>query len=82
VRIPFHVQVERATERSPGAIREGSYTLTDNIVRVYDQNGRLVGSGTLAPDAEALARAKQILREKEDRNAFYAPIAYPKQGIV
>jgi hypothetical protein len=74
--------VEAATERSPGAIREGSYSLNGSTLRVFNETGRLIDTVTVAPDADPTARAKRILREKNEGSGFWAPINYPKQGIV
>jgi hypothetical protein len=64
----IQVQVAPPTENDPGAIVEGSYTLTeDGVVRVYDHN--LLGTEHLA-GAVAAATARRVLREKKSPNAF------------
>jgi hypothetical protein len=61
----IHVQVAPPTERDPGAVIEGSYTLTESgVVRVYDADRNLLGSERLAPGADAGAAARRVLREK------------------
>jgi hypothetical protein len=46
----IRVQVAPPTENDPGAIVEGSYTLTeDGVVRVYDVDHNLLGTEHLRP---------------------------------
>jgi hypothetical protein len=66
------VQVAPPTENDPGAIVEGSYTLTeDGVVRVYDVDHNLLGTEHLRPGADAGAAARRVLREKKAPNDFW-----------
>jgi hypothetical protein len=60
----IRVQVAPPTEDDPGAIVEGSYTLEDGVLRVYDTDQNLLGTEHLRPDADAGAAARRVLREK------------------
>jgi hypothetical protein len=56
----IRVQVAPPTENDPGAIVEGSYTLTeDGVVRVYDVDHNLLGTEHLRPGADAGAAARR-----------------------
>jgi hypothetical protein len=71
------VQVAPPTDTDPGAIVEGSYTLTeDGVVRVYDADHNLLGTERLAPGADAGAAARRVLREKKSPAQFWNPISY------
>jgi hypothetical protein len=60
------VQVAPPTESDPGAVIEGSFTLTEGgVVRVYDVDHKLLGTEYLAPGADAGAAARRVLREKK-----------------
>jgi hypothetical protein len=73
----IQVQVAPPTERNPGAIVEGTYTLTeDGVVRVYDADHNLVGTEHLHPGADAGAAARRVLREKKAPGQFWSPIPY------
>src|SRR5262249_36009286 len=48
----------------PGHIIEGSYSLAGNVLRVYDETGRLLAMDTLRPDDDAAHAARKILKEK------------------
>jgi hypothetical protein len=68
----IYVQVAPPTENSPGAIVEGSYTLTESgVVRVYDVDGNLLGTERLHPGADAGAAARRELRAKRAPNDFW-----------
>ena len=47
----------------PGQIIEGSYSLSDSVLRVYDETGRLLGTDTLRPGDDAGHAARKILKE-------------------
>jgi hypothetical protein len=52
----IQVQVAPPTEDDPGAVIEGSYTLTESgVLRVYDADRNLLGTEHLAPGADAAA---------------------------
>jgi hypothetical protein len=57
----------------PGQISEGHYTITGNVVRVEDMEGRSLGTQALRPGESAATVAKQILR-KEAPNKFWQPL--------
>jgi hypothetical protein len=71
------VQVAPPTETDPGAVIEGSYTLTEGgVLRVYDADRNLLGTERLQPGADARAAARRVLREKKGRDPFWNPIPY------
>jgi hypothetical protein len=73
----IYVQTAPPTEDSPGEIVEGSYTLAaDGGIRVYDVDGNLLGTEHLAPDADAVAAARRVLRAKKAPAQFWNPIDY------
>ena len=73
----IRVHVAPPTETDPGAIVEGSYTLTeDGVVRVYDVDHNLLGTEHLRPGADAGAAARRVLREKKAPAQFWNPINY------
>jgi hypothetical protein len=72
----IRVQVAPPTDTDPGAIVEGSYTLEDDVVRVYDVDQNLLGTEHLAPGADAGAAARRVLREKKGPEPFWNPIPY------
>jgi hypothetical protein len=73
----IRVQVAPPTENDPGAVIEGSYTLTeDGVLRVYDTDQNLLGTEHLRPDADAGAAARRVLREKKGPEPFWNPIPY------
>jgi hypothetical protein len=74
----IRVQVAPPTDTDPGAIVEGSYTLTEDgrVLRVYDADQNLLGTEHLRPDADAGAAARRVLREKKGPEPFWNPIPY------
>jgi hypothetical protein len=77
----IRVQVAPPTESDPGAIVEGSYTLTeDGVLRVYDADQNLLGTDHLSPGADAGAAARRVLRAKKGPEPFWSPIAYCAHG--
>jgi hypothetical protein len=70
----------------PGQIIEGSYSLSGNVLRVYDDTGRLLGTDTLRPGDDVMHAARKILKESTGSMAlFYDPIPYRRSafwGIV
>jgi hypothetical protein len=61
----------------PGQIIEASYTVTDNLLRVYDEGERPRGAATLRPEGDLEAAARQVIREKHGKHLrFYDPISY------
>jgi hypothetical protein len=71
-----HIQIAPPTENDPGAIVEGSYTLTaDGVLRVYDADDNLLGTEHLQPGADAVAAARRVLRAKKSPE-FWAPLNY------
>ena len=60
----------------PGQIIEGSYSLSGNVLRVYDETDRLLGTDTLRPGDDAVHAARKILKEKRGKHlSFYDPIS-------
>jgi hypothetical protein len=67
----------------PGQIIEGSYSLSGNVLRVYDETGRLLGTDTLKPGDNAEIPARKLLREKFGKHqAFNQPIHYPPRAMT
>jgi hypothetical protein len=61
----------------PGQIIEGSHSLSGNVLRVYDDEGRLLGTDKLQPGDDAAHAARKILKAKHGKHhAFYDPIRY------
>jgi hypothetical protein len=70
-------QTAPPTDTDPGAIVEGSYTLTEGgTLRIYGADRNLLGTEHLPPGADAGAAARQVLRAKK-ATGFWAPIPYP-----
>jgi hypothetical protein len=59
----------------PGQIIEASYSVTGDVLRVYDDEGRLLGTDRLQPGDDASHAARKILKEKHGKHlSFYNPI--------
>jgi hypothetical protein len=79
---PIMVQIRAPDERDvAGVIARGVYRYTDNMVRVWDTEGELLGSAPLRPGDDPQAAAKKLLREKCGGTGFYAPISPPRRPI-
>jgi hypothetical protein len=76
------VQVERPSERSPGAVRHGEYTFDGATVHVYGDDCRLIATAKVPPGDDVGAAARRLLRDGRRSSDFYAPINYPPRGIV
>jgi hypothetical protein len=60
---------------NPGQIIEGSHSLSGNVLRVYDDEGRLLGTDKLQPGGDAAHAARRVLKEKLGKHlSFYDPI--------
>ena len=76
------VRLPKPEKDDPGQIIEGSYSLSDGVLRVYDEDGRMLGTSTLKPGDDAVHAARKILREKHGRHdAFYDPIPYGRPTV-
>jgi len=61
----------------PGQIIEASYTVSGNLLHVYDDGERKLGVETMQPGDDAEAAARRVLREKHRKHVrFYDPISY------
>jgi hypothetical protein len=61
----------------PGQIIEGSHSLSGNVLRVYDDEGRLLGTDKLQPGDDAAHAARRLLKERHGRHgSFHGPIRY------
>jgi hypothetical protein len=70
------VQIEQPSQANPGgAIVEASYSIDDDMLRVYDEDGRIMGSVQLKFGDNPVVAARRILREKRAPD-FYRPIRY------
>ena len=76
------IEVERATEMSPGAILEGDYDVVDDKVVVTDLHGRPIGKEELRPGDDPAVIARRILRRARHNSDFHRPISYPPLSIV
>jgi hypothetical protein len=82
-------QVIRCTVRlpdpekdDPGQIVEASYTVTGNLLRVYDKQDRVLGSEAVRPGDDVEAVARRVLREEHGKHGtFYDPISYRGQVL-
>jgi hypothetical protein len=65
-------------ERNPmGVVIDALFSIDTNIVRVFDTNGRLLGTGAFKPGDDIEAVARRVLREKHNENAgFYGRLPY------
>jgi hypothetical protein len=62
-RVYVYVEIQHGDGAAdPGTIQEGHYTITGNVVRVEDMEGRSLGTQALRPGESAATVAKQILR--------------------
>ena len=71
----FHctTRLPKPEQNDPGEIALGTYSLNNGVLRVYAEDGRMLGTGTLSDDAVAAAR--KVMREKRGKHqAFYDPI--------
>ena len=64
-----------------GVIARGYYRHTETLVRVYDEQGDLLGTADLRPGDDAEVAAKKLLREKHSAGGFYGPISYPRRSV-
>jgi hypothetical protein len=61
----------------PGQIIEASYTVTGNLLRVFDDGERELGVETIQPGDDAEPAARKVLREKHGKHlSFYNRISY------
>src|SRR5215472_10982255 len=76
------VRLPKPEKGDPGQIIEGSYSLSGNVLRVYDDTDRLLGTDTLRPGDDATHAARKILKEKHGKHlAFYDRINYRAQVV-
>jgi hypothetical protein len=59
----------------PGEIAEGTYTISEGMIRVSNMQGRPLGTQMLKPGEEPDSVARRLLREKRP-SGFYDPIPY------
>ena len=76
------VQVRPSSENDPGEIREAQFATIGSLVKIWDLQGRLLGSGPVRPDEDSKAVAQRILKAKSDcGNSFYRPLKYPRGSM-
>src|SRR5262249_51511085 len=63
-------------EKDCGVIIEGTFTVDSGSVRVYDLQGRLLGSELMRSGDDVMTVAKRLLR-KGATPSFFAPLRYP-----
>src|SRR5262249_36058327 len=62
------VRLPKPEKGDPGQIMEGSYSLSDGVLRVYDEDGWMLGTDTLGPGDDVMHAARKILRERHGRH--------------
>jgi hypothetical protein len=75
-----YAEMHPASGNDPGAIIEGRYASADGLVRVWDMQGKLLGTQVFNGDNPAHV-ARKILREKRG-TGFYDPLPYPRNNVV
>src|SRR5262249_6236439 len=76
----IYAEIHPASGNDPGAIIEGRYAAADGLVRVWDMQGKLLGTLTFNGDNPAHV-ARKILREKRG-TGFYDLLPYPRNNVV
>jgi len=73
--IPILVTLRTPDEREPaGVVARGYYRHTPTRVRVYDEEGALLGAANLQPGDDHVVVARKLLKEKCGRSGFHAPL--------
>jgi len=54
----------------------GGTSATLYLIRVWDNQGTLLGSAAHRPGDDVLAIARKLLREKKHSSGFYTPLKY------
>ena len=75
-----YAEIQPASEGDPGAIIEGRYAASDGMVRVWDMQGKLLGTQAFNGDNPGHV-ARKVLRAKRN-TGFYDPLPYPRTPIV
>jgi len=68
------------SEGHPGILIEGTYTLSNGSVQVFDMRGALLGTEPVQPGDDIEAVARRLLR-KGAAPSFYRPLNYPASGV-
>jgi hypothetical protein len=76
-----YAEIHPAFGNDPGAIREGRYAASDGLVRVWDMQGKLLGTQAFKTGDDPARVARKVLREKRG-TGFYDPLPYPRAPIV
>ena len=76
----MYAEIQPSSESDPGAIIEGRYTASDGLVRVWDMQGKLLGTQVFNGDNPAHV-ARKILRAKLN-TGFYDPLPYSRDNVV
>ena len=75
------VSISPTSERDCGIIIEGTFTVSDGTVRVYDMGGKLLGSSPYKPGDDVEVIARKLLREHSGGSGFYGPLNYPRSSF-
>jgi len=76
-----YAEVRPCSGNDAGAIIEGRYAASDGLVRVWDMQGKLLGTQALKTGDDPAHAARKILRAKRD-TGFYDLLPYPRTSIV
>src|SRR5262249_37385565 len=76
-----YAEVHPASGNDPGAIIEGRYAASDGLVRVWDMQGKLLGTQVFKNGDDPAHVARKILRGKRG-SGFYDPLPYSRNNVV
>jgi len=74
-------EISPTSEKDCGIIIEGRYTIdSNNLLRVHDMQGNLIGTEQVRPGDDVVTVAKRLLR-KGAAPSFFAPLRYPPSSV-
>jgi hypothetical protein len=74
-------EIQPSSGSDPGAIIEGRFAASDGLVRVWDMQGKLLGTQAFKTGDDPARVARKVLREKRG-TGFYDPLPYPRNNVV